>query len=127
MMCYWVLNDAGKVLARTTVQHVLQSECNQYDIQEPNDSINTAFRDHNFVSDLDGFDRLINEDVPLVKETESGYSIQDDINIAELDGVVDHSDAVKQEDTFDMLILLSMQLQMHSRTSLLLSDGYLTL
>ena len=107
-MCYWVLNDAGNVLARTTVQHVLQSECNQEDIQEQirsyHDSIHTAFGNDNFISDLDGFDRLINEDVPLVKETESGYSIQDDINVAELDDVVDHSDAVKQEDTFDMYV-----------------------
>ncbi|GFH50560.1 hypothetical protein CTEN210_07036 [Chaetoceros tenuissimus] len=55
-------------------------------------------------SDLDGFDRMINEDVPLVKETETGYSVHDDIAVPEIDDIVDHDDAVKQQDTYDMCI-----------------------
>ena len=107
-MCYWILNASGNVLARTTVQHVLQSECNQQDIQDQirsyHESITAIFGVDNFVSDLDGFDKLINEDVPLMKETEAGYSIHDDINIAEVDDIVDHDDAVNQQNTYDMYI-----------------------
>ncbi|GFH48949.1 hypothetical protein CTEN210_05425 [Chaetoceros tenuissimus] len=107
-MCYWILSNTGNVLARTTVQHVLQSECNQEDIQEQirayHEAVSDAFGADNFVSDLDGFDKMINEDVPLVKETETGYSIHDDIAVPEIDDVVDHDDAVKQQDTYDMYI-----------------------
>ena len=56
------------------------------------------------VSDLNGFDWLINEDVPLVKETETGYSIHDDIAVPEIADIVNHDDAVKQQDTYDMYI-----------------------
>lgn len=71
-MCYWILSDTGNILARTTVQQLLQSKCNQEDIQEQirayHEAVSNAFETDNFVSDLDGFDCMINEDVLLVKE-----------------------------------------------------------
>ncbi|GFH49007.1 hypothetical protein CTEN210_05483 [Chaetoceros tenuissimus] len=107
-MCYWILSNTGNVLPRTTIQHVLQSECNQEDIQEQirayHEAVSDAFGADNFVSDLDGFDKVINEDVPLVKETETGYSVHDNIAVPEVDDVVDHDNAVKQQDTYDMYI-----------------------
>ncbi|GFH62123.1 hypothetical protein CTEN210_18599 [Chaetoceros tenuissimus] len=107
-MCYWILSNTCNVLERTTVQHVLQSEYNQEDIQEQirayHEAVSDAFGADNFVSDLDGFDKLINEDVPIEKETETGYSVHDDIAVPEIDDVVDHDNTVKQQDTYDMYI-----------------------
>ncbi|GFH50449.1 predicted protein [Chaetoceros tenuissimus] len=48
--------------------------------------------------------RMINEDIPLVKETETGYSVNNDFAVPEIDDIVDHDDAVKQQDTYDMYI-----------------------
>ena len=81
--------DTGNALARTTVKHVLQSKCNLQDIQDQIRTYHESIRAACFWrGKLDSFDKLINEDVPLLKETEMGYLIHNDIASPEMDNMV---------------------------------------
>ena len=52
-LCYWVLNSNGKVQARTTVQHVVQEDCDNQEINlkidKSNKDVNNRLYDENFI------------------------------------------------------------------------------
>ena len=114
-LCYWILTSTGKVIARTTVQHLTRNEVATADIQNVirkyHNDMTTAIGSDNFVSDLDGMDDFINDDVDSedfddedevldwMEERYSGLPRTPDI-----DEVVDNSDRRKQADTYDKFI-----------------------
>jgi hypothetical protein len=67
-MCYWVLTDKAKILSRTTVQHVTATEVAtdeiQAQIRDYHLSLDQHLGDDGYVTDLDGFEAFINDDVP---------------------------------------------------------------
>ena len=107
-------HDTGKVVARTTVQHITKQEAAKPDVQQTirdyHVSMNKAIGSDEFVSDLDGMTNFINDDVE-VDEVED-----DDIldwleekyqglpKTPEIDDVVDNSDRRKQADTYDQFL-----------------------
>ena len=52
-LCYWILNSNGKVLARTTAQHVVQEDCDNQEINlkidKSNKDVNNRLYDENFI------------------------------------------------------------------------------
>lgn len=67
-MCYWVLTHNAKILSRTTVQHVTATEASKDEIQAQSRdyhcSLDNFLGNEAYVTDLDGFDAFINDDVP---------------------------------------------------------------
>jgi hypothetical protein len=67
-MCYWVLTHNAKILSRTTVQHVTATEASKDEIQaqirDYHCSLDNLLGNEAYVTDLDGFDAFINDDVP---------------------------------------------------------------
>ena len=72
LLCYWILNDIGDVLARTTVQHVTQDEIANTEImniiRNYHKKLDEVIRDDQYVSTESEFKRLVNEDVPDPRE-----------------------------------------------------------
>ena len=116
-LCYWILSDTGKVVARTTVQHITRQEAAKPDVQQSirdyHVSMNKAIGDDDFVTDLDGMTSFINDDV---EDVDVDKIEEDDIlewmeekyqglpKIPEIDDVVDNSDRRKQADTYDQFL-----------------------
>ena len=67
-MCYWILTSTGKVIARTTVQHITSDESKRDEIvqkiNEYHRELDLQLGDDQYVDNSDGFDNFINEDVP---------------------------------------------------------------
>ena len=63
-LCYWVLTEKGKIIARTTVQHVTHDESENPEIQQSKRNYHTTLEfsigADEFMSDLDDMDALIN-------------------------------------------------------------------
>ncbi len=57
-LCYWLLLESGKVIARTTVQHVIRDDYVNDDVKSEierfDQSINERLTDQNFVADVAG-------------------------------------------------------------------------
>ena len=70
-LCYWILSNTGKVIARTTVQHITKQEATKSYIQQSicdyHISMNKAIGDDEFVTALDGMTNFINDDVDVDK------------------------------------------------------------
>jgi hypothetical protein len=84
-LCYWLLLESGKVIARTTVQHVV-----------PNDYLNNDVK-----RDFESFDRSVEErlsDQNFMADPADGFYIQDK------PGNVPNGNARTEEDYGDMII-----------------------
>ena len=71
-LCYWILNDIGTVLARTTVQHVTQDEIANTEImnriRDYHEKLEKVIGDDQYVSTESEFEKFVNEDVPDLRE-----------------------------------------------------------
>ena len=71
-LCYWILNDIGTVLARTTVHHVTRDEIVNTEImnriQYYNEKLKKVVGDYQYVSTESEFERFVNEDIPHPRE-----------------------------------------------------------
>ena len=70
-LCYWILTASGKVLARTTIQHVTALETSDEDIRTRVDTFNRIVKerlDDTAVTDNDTHRTGFLEDVELVDE-----------------------------------------------------------
>ena len=73
-LCYWVLTYKGKVIARTTVQHVTNGEAATDDFHRSIGHYHKCLaedfgRGNHYASDLDGLEGFTNDDVPNPYET----------------------------------------------------------
>ena len=77
-LCYWVLTITGKVVARTTVQHATTNEVSKpvikNVIRDFHNEMNNLIGSDEFVSDLEGMDNFINDDVDAKKLTKEKMS-----------------------------------------------------
>ena len=68
LLCYWILNDIGTLLARTTIQHVTRDEIANTDImnriRDYHKKLEKVIRDDQYVSTESEFERIVNNDVP---------------------------------------------------------------
>ena len=113
-LCYWILSDTGKVVARTTVQHITKQESAKPDVQQTirdyHVSMNKAIGSDDFVTDLDGMTNFINDDVDVDKVEDDDIldwleeKYQGLPKTPEIDDVVDNSDRRKQADTYDQFL-----------------------
>jgi hypothetical protein len=99
-LCYWILPASGRVISRTTVQHVLESEMETPDVQNLvksyNEQLSRILGDNDVVLDMDGFHAFINEDEPdPFQEVAEETDVTPDI-----DAVVDNTDAERAADTY---------------------------
>ena len=66
-LCYWVLIEKWKIIARTNVQHVTQDEAEKPEIQQSisnyHMTLESAIGEDEFMSDLDRTDSFINKEV----------------------------------------------------------------
>lgn len=113
-LCYWILNDQGNVLARTTVQHVTRDEIANGEIMERirkyHDDLEHVIGDGNYVSTGAEFDAFINEDIPdpddddlkrePKAENEEPYQGFDEPDV---DDIV-KDDGIDNEDVYDTYI-----------------------
>jgi hypothetical protein len=94
-MCYWVLNENGNVLSRTTVQHVTDDDAKQESIKkqltEFDEKLDARLNDTNFVVDNAEAEGFFMEDV--------GY---DDIDEMVEENAVEQDDYT--EETYDQYI-----------------------
>ena len=114
-LCYWVLNEKGNVLARTTVQHVTRDEIANNEIMDTirqfHDNLDSTIGDNSYVSTESEFNAFINEDIPdpdediydILREqgNEEPYHGYD---IPEVDKVMDESSDKDYEDVYDTYI-----------------------
>jgi ribosomal protein L31E len=67
-LCYWILTSSCKVVARTTVQHITDTDLAKDDVKGKilayTSSINQFLGENAYVTDLEGFASMVNEDVP---------------------------------------------------------------
>ena len=110
-LCYWVLSDKGQIYARTTVQHITQEELQKPEIQQLIRSyqslLETTIGTDEFVTDMDGWDAFVNDDIPGETDEDLLDYIQQNHGIPEMpeiDDIVNHDDARKQADTYDQFI-----------------------
>ena len=111
-MCYWVLNNEGNVLSRTTVQHVTRDEIANPEIMQMirdyHGQLESIIGNDQYVSTDSEFDQFINEDVPDPNEdiydrlrgmgNEEPYLGYD---IPEVDDFIADSDERDSEDVYD--------------------------
>lgn len=101
-LCYWVLTSTGRVVARTTVQHITEEDMSRDDVKVKmdafRDSISRFLSDTLNTSDLDGQLTFLNDDE---EEDEEDYvsDIQDPEQ-PDIDDVVDNSDVERLADTY---------------------------
>ncbi len=111
-LCYWILTDKGKVLARTTVQHLTKEEVQKPDIQQSirdyHNLMHATIGSDEFTTDMDDFNDFINDDIP---GNEDEDDVIDDIEdyqglpiVPDIDDIVDNSDARKLADTYDQFL-----------------------
>lgn len=99
-LCYWILPSSGRVLARTTVQHVTSDEMDTSEtkarMEEFNSSLSTFLGSNGMVTNIEEFHSFINEDEPdpfhdeMIPTNDS----------PDLDVIVDQSDAERAADTY---------------------------
>ena len=72
LICYWILNNIGTVLARTTVQHVTQDEIANTEIMsiigDYHEKLEKVIGNDQYISTESEFERFVNEDVPDPRE-----------------------------------------------------------
>ena len=107
-LCYWILTDHGRVVARTTVQHVSSDEMGTTEVADKMSSFTSSLTNHIggdvVTSDMDGFPDFINEDVedPFGEQQEE----QDPEwpRLPEIDDIIDSADAECAHDTYHQYI-----------------------
>jgi hypothetical protein len=103
-LCYWILSASGRVLARTTVQHVTLDDVARDEVKakmkEYNDELNNITGDGNCVVNDDGFQNFINEDMPDPYD----LPMDDPDRLPDIDEVIDNSDAEKAADTYHSFV-----------------------
>ena len=66
MLCYWIISKKGKVLSRTTVQHITDDEQGDSNVQERvhnhHGYLEAALGIEDFGTSLDGYGYFINDD-----------------------------------------------------------------
>jgi hypothetical protein len=103
-LCYWILLSTGRVLARTTVQHVMTKYIAMDEVQEKfqefNNELSNVMGNDHCIADGDGFYNFINEDLP------DPYAVSEDNpdQLPEINDVVDQADAEKAVDTYHSFI-----------------------
>ena len=64
-LCYWIITEKGKVLSRTTVQHLAAEEPRDHDVQERiygyHGSLKHTLGSKDFGTSLDGYNPFIND------------------------------------------------------------------
>lgn len=106
-LCYWILTNTGKVLSRTTVQHLTQEEVRdpeiQDEIREYHKCLNQSIGSDQYDYD-DGIDDFVNDD----EEAMAGNNFESDYfglePLQDLDEIVDNSDERLAQDTYDKYI-----------------------
>lgn len=83
-LCYWILTSNCKVVSRTTVQHVTEEDTSKDDIKIKikgyTNSVNQFLGENAYVTDLEGFGSLVNEDIPdPYEEWRDGIVSQDKV------------------------------------------------
>ena len=67
-MCYWILTSNGKVISRTTVQHLTEDEVRNKDImqeiREYHTELDQILGNDQYICDDQEFTNYLNEDVP---------------------------------------------------------------
>ena len=103
-LCYWILPASGRVLARTTVQHVTIEEMATDDtkqkMEEFNHTLSRVVGDDSCVFDGDGFYNFVNSDLPDPYD----LSADDPNRLPDIDEVVDQADAEKAADTYHSFV-----------------------
>ena len=65
-LCYWILSEKGKVLSRTTIQHLTADKPMDPKVQERihdyHGSLEDALGSEDFGTILDGYESFINDD-----------------------------------------------------------------
>ena len=71
-LCYWVLTEIVKIIARTTAQHVTQDEAVNPEIQKSIRNYHMTLKStivaDKFMLDINGMDEFINKDVMSQEE-----------------------------------------------------------
>ena len=71
-LCYWVWTEIGKIIARTTAQHVTQDEAVNPEIQKSIRNYHMTLKStivaDKFMLDINGMDEFINKDVMSQEE-----------------------------------------------------------
>jgi len=103
-LCYWILPASGRVLARTTVQHVtlddMASDEFKRKVEEYNHGLERVVGDDSYVVDGDGFHNFVNEDSPDPFD----LPVDDPNHLPDIDEIVDQTDAEKAADTYHSFI-----------------------
>jgi hypothetical protein len=110
-LCYWVVNSNGKLLARTTVQHVTADEMATDEVKQKIASYTSGLErflgDSAYVSDLDGFDQFVNDDEPdpfdTWRESQAMQGLEEPPLVDEapdIDDIVNSHDPVGASDAY---------------------------
>lgn len=108
-LCYWILTNNGKVIARTTVQHVTKLETETRDIQQKIRDYHVSLNNHigaeEFTTDMDELPDFINDDIPMAQDDNP---MEEDYNglpeQPDLDDIVNQEDPVLAADTYDTFL-----------------------
>jgi hypothetical protein len=109
-LCYWILTNTGKVLARTTVQHFTASEVREPEVQKTIQVYHSELESNIGSDQYDTsptIDDFINDDIDAIR---SDDETEDDDNYyglppsLEIDDVVDNSDARLANDSYDKYV-----------------------
>ena len=67
-MCYWILTSTGRVISRTTVQHLTEDEVHNQDImqeiREYHTELNKSLGGNQYIDNDQEFSSFLNKDVP---------------------------------------------------------------
>ena len=67
-MCHWILTSTGRVISRTTVQHLTEDELRNQDImqeiREYHTEIDKSLGDNQYIDNDQEFSSFLNKDVP---------------------------------------------------------------
>ena len=105
-ICYWILSEKGKVLSRTTVQHLTAEEPRDPDVQERihdyNGSLKYEFGSKDFVTSLDGYESFINdyeEGIAKGDPNKEGYQVPPDS--PEIYEILDNGDEERAANSYE--------------------------
>ena len=111
-LCYWVLTESGKVIARTTVQHMtttdLSTDENKAKVEVFTERITKILGDDNYVNEQSELEQFVNEDVPSREEVMYGNLYPENegefLGLSEIPEVDDYGrqeGMVEGEDSYD--------------------------
>ena len=107
-LCYWILTDTGKVLSRTTVQHLTQAEVRDPEIQESirqfHMKLDAAIGEGQYEYD-DEITDFVNDDVDVTVSNDLEEPPYLGLEpLSDMDMFVDNSDSRLTADTYDQYV-----------------------